>query len=167
MNLAYSTSPGFAHSPDVAVITFEHGDEVLDACDCTPASLPGPGLLDQMAAKNGLKRQEFVAVGYGLSERAKNGPSAPQFRDTTFRRVATATFRSLDPNWLPLSQNPATGDGGTCYGDSGGPNFLAAPQVIAALTVTGDAYCRATNVTFRLDTPAARSFLAGFVTLPS
>ena len=104
-----------------------------------------------------------------MSERAKSGPGAPQFSDTTLRRVATGTFRSLDPNWLHLSQNPATGDGGTCYGDSGGPNFLNVngTDVIAALTVTGDRYCRATNVTFRLDTPTARSFLGGFVTLPN
>jgi hypothetical protein len=35
-----------------------------------------------------------------------------------------------------------------------------------ALTVTGDAVCRATDKTYRLDTKAARAFLSGYVTLP-
>jgi len=62
--------------------------------------------------------------------------------------------------------NPATGDGGTCFGDSGGPNFLGSTNTIAATTITGDAVCRATNVDYRLDTASARSFLQQFVTLP-
>jgi hypothetical protein len=62
--------------------------------------------------------------------------------------------------------NPTLGDGGTCYGDSGGPNFLGDTDILAATTITGDFMCRATNVVYRLDTPAARTFLARFVTLP-
>ena len=38
--------------------------------------------------------------------------------------------------------------------------------VVAATTITGDTACRSTNVDFRLDTAAARSFLASYVTLP-
>ena len=70
--------------------------------------------------------------------------------------------------WLRISMNPATGDGGTCYGDSGGPNFLGDTDVIAATTITGDAVCRSANTTYRLDTPSARAFLAPFpgVVLP-
>jgi hypothetical protein len=67
---------------------------------------------------------------------------------------------------LRLSQNPSTGDGGTCYGDSGGPNFLGDSQVIASITITGDIPCRSRNVTYRLDTLSARAFLGQFVTLP-
>ena len=69
-----------------------------------------------------------------------------------------------------LSQNPATGNGGTCYGDSGGPNFLGAgaseTNILAATTITGDTACRSTNVDFRLDTPSARAFLGQYVALP-
>jgi hypothetical protein len=62
--------------------------------------------------------------------------------------------------------NPSTGNGGPCYGDSGGPNVLGSSTTIAATTITGDAVCRSTNVVYRLDTPSARSFLSGFVALP-
>ena len=53
--------------------------------------------------------------------------------------------------------NPSKGDGGTCYGDSGGPNFLGATNIVAATTITGDSVCRSTNVDYRLDTPDARA----------
>ena len=62
--------------------------------------------------------------------------------------------------------NPSHGDGGTCYGDSGGPNFLGSTDIVAATTVTGDTPCRATNVDYRMDTASARAFLQQFVTLP-
>ena len=79
---------------------------------------------------------------------------------------AVSEFRALNGAWLRLSQNPATGDGGTCYGDSGGPNFLGAgngeTDVVAAVTVAGDAVCRSTNVVYRLDTASAQEFLSTF-----
>jgi hypothetical protein len=68
------------------------------------------------------------------------------------------------------SSGPARGDGGTCYGDSGGPNCLGAgateTNIVAATTITGDFMCCATNVDYRLDTPSARGFLGQYVTLP-
>jgi hypothetical protein len=62
--------------------------------------------------------------------------------------------------------NPSTGNGGTCYGDSGGPHFLGDSDTVVSLTVTGDAWCRATDVTYRLDTESARAYLSEFVDLP-
>jgi hypothetical protein len=71
---------------------------------------------------------------------------------------------------MTLSMNDATGDGGTCYGDSGGPHFLGASEsetdIVASITVTGDAVCKATDKTYRMDTDSARDFLGTFVDLP-
>lgn len=132
-------------------------------------SLPTEGVLDTLAERNGLRDQKFTAVGYGVHEPV-NGPGGPQFPDTNDRWVAVSEFRALNNAWLRLSQVGATGDGGTCYGDSGGPNFLGAgdgeTSIVAAITVTGDAMCRATNVTYRLDKESARRFLRPFVPLP-
>jgi hypothetical protein len=60
------------------------------------------------------------------------------------------------------------GNGGACYGDSGGPNFvtIGGALVLAATTITGDVPCYATNVVYRTDTTSARTFLAQFVALP-
>ena len=135
----------------------------------TPAALPRAGLFDELGAKNGLKGAVFTAVGYGVQERVVGG-GVPFFQDLNPvpRMFAFSRFHALTDAWLRLSQNEATGDGGTCFGDSGGPNFFQAEgvQVVAAITITGDAVCEATNVTYRLDTPAARAFLAPFVPLP-
>jgi hypothetical protein len=62
--------------------------------------------------------------------------------------------------------NPSVGSGGTCFGDSGGPHFQGSSNLVVSVTVTGDRFCRATDVTYRTDTASARGFLEEFVTLP-
>jgi hypothetical protein len=62
--------------------------------------------------------------------------------------------------------NPSTGDGGTCYGDAGGPHFLGDSDMIVSITATGDAPCRAMDITYRLDSESARDYLSRFVELP-
>lgn len=160
----YSQRASDPHDLAVITIAAQHG--------LTPAALPSLNQFEQMAKKNGLRGQQFTAVGYGaLERRHEPGSGQPQFGDGGTRMNAVSSFNALTKAWLRLSQNPATGDAGTCYGDSGGPNFLGAGKdetgVIAAVTVTGDTPCRATNVVYRLDTPGARSFLAEYVTLPA
>src|SRR6185436_19364490 len=39
------------------------------------------------------------------------------------RNQATGTLNAVNPAWLRISMNAATGNGGGCYGDSGGANF--------------------------------------------
>ena len=140
---------------------------VLDEpiADITPAQLPSAGLLDQMKKDGTLKRQSFVAVGYGTVRDDKTGGFHSLYWDPS-RRYVSQKFLSLTPSWLKISMNPATDNGGTCYGDSGGPHFLGSTSIVVSVTVTGDRYCRATDVTYRLDTPSARQFLSQFVTLP-
>ena len=115
------------------------------------------------------KDQQFTAVGYGGQE-AVNQPGGPVIGYLDTREYAVSTFNAVGPSYLRLSQNPATGNGGACYGDSGGPNFLGAgsteTNIIAGITITGDALCKSTNVIYRLDTESARTFLGQFVALP-
>jgi hypothetical protein len=155
--------PGPASDPhDLAVIVLDQGTNGIE-----PAELPALNQFTVMSRKNGLRGQQFTPVGYGALERQHTpGSGQPVFGDGGTRMFAVSTFRALNDAWLRLSQNPSTGNGGTCYGDSGGPNFLGAGEgernVIAAVTVTGDTVCRATNVVYRLDTPGAQEFLATF-----
>jgi secreted trypsin-like serine protease len=127
----------------------------------TPATLPTCGLLDQLSAEGELADAVFTAAGYGLQNRVVGG-GTPYFEDSNPvpRMYAFSSFNALSPGYLRLSQNPATGNGGTCYGDSGGPNFLTVDgvQILVAVTTTGDTACRATNVDYRLDTASAQSF---------
>lgn len=81
---------------------------------------------------------------------------------------APVTFDALNNAWVRLGMTAPQGNGGACYGDSGGPNFavLGGRKILAATTITGDTPCYATNVAYRFDTPGARAFLSPFVKLP-
>ena len=129
----------------------------------TPATLPACGLLDELAARNGLKFAVFTPVGYGVQNRVVGG-GVPFFQDLNPvpRMYAFSSFNALNRGYLRLSQNPSTGNGGTCFGDSGGPDFLTVngQQILAAITITGDLVCRSTNVDYRLDTSSAQAFFA-------
>ena len=144
-------------SGDIAVLILEQNVAVA------PATLPSCGLLDQLAAQNGLKSAVFTAAGYGVQNRVVGG-GVPFFQDLNPipRMFSFSSFNSLNRGYLRLSQNPSTGNGGTCFGDSGGPNFLTVngQQILAAITITGDLVCRSTNVGYRLDTASAQAFLA-------
>ena len=157
---AYSKSQSDPH--DIAVVVLD--TDVADAENITPARLPAAGSLASLSGS-----QKFTSVGYG-AQAVTNGPGGKTFHYVDIRYVAVGTLNSLTKSWLRVSQNASTGNGGTCYGDSGGPNFLGAgtgeTDIVAATTITGDTPCRSTNVDYRLDTASARAFLGQFVTLP-
>jgi secreted trypsin-like serine protease len=163
------TNPNYNQSQsdpgDIAVLIVQE----RDTRRVTPAVLPTAGLLDQLASQNGLQNAVFTPVGYGLQNRVVGGgPPFFQDRNPVPRMYAFSSFNALNNSFLRLSQNPSTGNGGTCFGDSGGPNFtnVNGTRILAAITITGDSVCRSTNVTYRLDTAASREFLAPHVTLP-
>ena len=70
------------------------------------------------------------------------------------------SFKNLFPAWLTLSGNTSADTELTCFGDSGGPHFLGDSNVIVSLTATGGGPCKSTEVTYRIDTPSARQYLA-------
>ncbi len=151
-------NPSQGDSGDIGVLILERSVRAV-----TPATLPACGLLDQLVAQNGLKTATFTNAGYGLQNRVVGG-GLPFFQDLNPipRMFSFSSFNSLNGGYLRLSQNPSTGNGGTCFGDSGGPNFLTVngKQLIVAITITGDSVCRSTNVDYRLDTVSAQGFLA-------
>jgi secreted trypsin-like serine protease len=155
------TNPNYnqsqSDSGDIGVLILERSARV------TPATLPSCGLLDQLVAQNGLKTATFTNVGYGVQNRVVGG-GVPFFQDLNPipRMFSFSSFNSLNGGYLRLSQNQSTGNGGTCFGDSGGPNFMTlnGQQRIVSITITGDTVCRSTNVVYRLDTVSAQGFLA-------
>jgi secreted trypsin-like serine protease len=151
------------NSFDIAVVVFDQ-----PVTGITPAQLPTAGLLDQMKADGTLNQgTRFTSVGYGDSEFV-NGPGGQTTTHLQARHYAVGAYNSLTAAFLHLTQN--SGNGGTCNGDSGGPNYLGAgageTSIIVGITVTGDTHCKSTNVDFRLDTPTARDFLDDYVVLP-
>lgn len=140
---------------DLAVVVLDRPVKGIAA-----ARLPRAGSLGALPPE-----QRFTPVGYGAYD-VTMGPGGASFSYDDVRMVTSGTLSATNKAYLRLSMNESTGDGGTCYGDSGGPNFLGSSDVLAATTITGDAVCRSTNVVYRLDTVPARQFLARFVALP-
>jgi Trypsin len=153
----YTGAQGDPH--DLAVVVFDQA-----VTGIMPAQLPRAGSLSNLPRDQG-----FTSVGYGSQFLTID--HGPKFHYADVRYVSTSnTLFAINKAWLRISMNPTLGDGGTCYGDSGGPNFLGAgsteTNIVAATTITGDFMCRATNVIYRLDTASARNFLGQYVTLP-
>jgi len=157
--------PGYNHDMadlhDIGVVFLPQGS--TDGID--PAAVPPLGLLDELNTKNGLKGQTFLTVGYGSTRLDKTKGFQPLYYED-MRQFAFGTFSSLTKSWLHISMNPAKGDGGTCYGDSGGPHFLGDSDLLVSITVTGDSPCRASDVTYRIDTASAQAFLSDYINFP-
>jgi V8-like Glu-specific endopeptidase len=154
---AYDQAQSDPH--DLAVVVLDRPVKRI-----APARLPGAGSLSGLTGS-----ARFTSVGYG-AQAVTGGPGGKTLDYADVRFVATGTLNSLTPAWLRISQNASTGNGGTCYGDSGGPNFLGADasetNVVAGTTISGDTFCGSTNVDYRLDTASARAFLGRYVNLP-
>lgn len=131
--------------------------------DIEPANLPYAGYLDDLK-KEGLLREKavgarFTVVGYGgiLSW------PPPEITYEDERLMAESEYKALTPVWLHMSQNRLQNDGGTCFGDSGGPAFYTTAEgdeILVGLTSWGDAMCVATGFDYRVDIPQTLDFIA-------
>lgn len=144
---------------DVGVVVLD-----ADAGSAPYATLPRVGELNRMAARRGQQDVTFTAVGYGLQ---KSFPDAAAWKTQSDRVRMLATPKLLQINVpgftgdfsLLLSNNAHTG--GTCFGDSGGPNFIGSSNVIGAVTSYGiNGNCAGTGGVFRMDTVNVQSWLA-------
>ena len=154
----YETAPFFFH--DVGMIElaepFEPG---------VFGELPAVDSLDQYKTRRGHNDLFFTSVGYGLqwinpvfveAERVRMvaNPQLIQINSAlTAHGGASAKF----------TNNPGTG-GGTCFGDSGGPNFLGDTTVVAGVTSFGlNGNCAGTGGVFRTDRQNVQDFIYGFM----
>jgi secreted trypsin-like serine protease len=125
-------------------------------------ALPALGVLDRMSAAGALKSTPTTVLGYGTIQQSVVPGSGPAFYDSSERRSAVLFTTSLDPVWIHQEMSIAKGQGGACYGDSGGPSLmdLGGRSTVVGVTSTGDGACFATNVSSRVDTASALDFLA-------
>jgi secreted trypsin-like serine protease len=136
--------------------------------DRTPAELPTEGLLDELKAakvlSKGSNKAKFTVVGYGGS---LEWP--PPVIDYYYKRqYAESEYRALLPAWLRLSQNQATGDGGSCFGDSGGPVFWSddnGDDILVGITSWGDPNCISPSFNYRIDIPESLNFIYSVLNL--
>ena len=158
-----TTHPSY---PTAAFFVNDVGVVVLDAGQTGPgpyASLPAERELDRLAKRRGLQNVTFTAVGYGLQRinpvfveaervRMRATPHLLQINSPGF----TGDFSVL------LSNNHSTG--GTCFGDSGGPNFIGNTLTVGGVTSFGiNGNCAGTGGVFRMDTKNALDFVRPFI----
>ena len=133
-------------------------------------ALPTEDYLDELAATYNNQNLTFTAVGYGGQ---KSYPTAAEWKEqfNKVRMVATPHLLQINtPGFtgdfsLLLSNNTATG--GTCFGDSGGPNFIFDTNVIAGVTSFGmNSTCAGTGGVYRIDKADDLDWLATFGVYP-
>ena len=110
--------------------------------------------LDQLDALKPRESTRFTAVGYGLQ---KAFPDAASWKDSALR------IRMVSNPYLVQINTGFTGDfslllsnnaysGGTCFGDSGGPNFVGSSNVVGGVTSYGLNWaCGGTGGVYRVD----------------
>jgi secreted trypsin-like serine protease len=152
----YETAPFYVH--DVGVVILKK-----------PIKLAKYGTLPKANQLDALKPERdttFTAVGYGLQ---KSFPDAASWKDAAFRVRMVAYPHLLQintgltgPGSLLLSNNANTG--GTCFGDSGGPNFLGDSNVVAGITSFGmNSTCGGTGGVFRTDRQDVLDFVKSYL----
>jgi hypothetical protein len=125
--------------------------------------LPAQDVLDKLAKRRGLQNVTFTAVGYGLQQ------INPVFIESALiRMVATPHLIQINvPGFtgdfsLLLSNNHSTG--GTCFGDSGGPNFIGDSNVVGGVTSFGiNGNCAGTGGVYRMDRSGPLNWVASFL----
>jgi V8-like Glu-specific endopeptidase len=129
--------------------------------------LPTVNQLDALKTKRGTQDVTFTAVGYGLQESFPDAASW-QEHNVKVRMVANPKLNQINvPGFtgdfsLLLSNNANTG--GTCFGDSGGPNFLGNSNVVAGVTSFGiNSTCAGTGGVFRMDRQNVLDFVNSFL----
>jgi secreted trypsin-like serine protease len=133
----------------------------------TYGTLADVGLLDELATKRGKQDRSFTVVGYGLQS------VVPTLQADRVRYRADVQL--IDVNGtagIPagtsasFTNNPGggNGEGGTCFGDSGGPIFYQDSNVIAAITSYGlNNNCAGTGGGYRVDTVDDQAFINSFL----
>jgi secreted trypsin-like serine protease len=146
-----------------AFFLFDLGVVVLDKAMKMPVygALPQQDVLDRMAKKD----VTFTAVGYGLQQ---SFPDAASFKENNVK-VRMVAY----PKLIQINVPGATGDfsmllsnnantGGTCFGDSGGPNFIGDSNVIGGVTSYGkNSTCAGTGGVYRVDRADDLNWLYG------
>ena len=150
-------SGGRDNTFDLAVIVFDE-----PVVGISPAALPTEDMVSNLSNRE-LKRSPFLTAGYGAVRDTRQGASQG-ISFNSQRRWAWQHVDSLTPAWLTLSKNLTADEGGTCFGDSGGPHFLG--TTVVAVSIIGDRFCKAIDQTYRLDTTWSRDFLSEFVAFP-
>lgn len=153
-----------------AFFLYDLGVVVLDSSRAVSMSqygaLPKQDILDDLARRRGLKNTTFTAVGYGLQRINPVFVEAARVRMFATPHLVQINVPGQTGDFsILLSNNASTG--GTCFGDSGGPNFIGDSNVIGGVTSFGkNGNCAGTGGVYRVDRKDDLDWLATFGLFP-
>jgi secreted trypsin-like serine protease len=147
----YETSGDPFYMHDVGVVILSEPFELDEY-----GALPEQDQFDDLPMPSGKSDKTwFTSVGYG-QQRIFTDEEQWEMVSERIRMVANPFLKQINVPGITgdyslwLSNNHSTG--GTCYGDSGGPNFLGDSNVIAGVTSFGmNATCSGSGGVFRTD----------------
>ena len=147
----YETAPFFYN--DVGVVILAEPIYLDDY-----GELPEVDELDDYKTARGLNKLWFTAVGYGLQLVNPVHVMADRVRMVAYPRLIQINTGYVGDYSLLLSNN--TNTGGTCFGDSGGPNFMFDSNVVGGITSYGNnGNCAGTGGVFRTDRQNVQDFI--------
>jgi secreted trypsin-like serine protease len=118
--------------------------------------------VDQLDALKPSSSTTFTAVGYGLQRINPVFIQADLIRMSALPHLIQINTGFTGIGSLLLSNNASTG--GTCFGDSGGPNYLGATNVVAGVTSFGlNGTCGGTGGVFRMDRSDVLAFVGKYL----
>ena len=124
--------------------------------------LPEAGLVDTLKNKT-----DIDLVGYGVQEMVHGG-GPPYWTGLRHRLYAPSQLVSGKfvhaAEFMRLSLNPGGGTGGTCFGDSGGPDLLGGTDTVLAVNSYVTNYnCAGVGYSSRVDIPEVLEWIYGYL----
>lgn len=118
--------------------------------------------VNQLDALKPSSHTTFTAVGYGLQRINPVFVQADLIRQSALPHLIQINTGFTGIGSLLLSNNASTG--GTCFGDSGGPNYLGATNVVGGVTSFGlNGTCGGTGGVFRMDRSDVLAFVGTYL----
>jgi len=133
-------------------------------------ALPAAGLVDTLKNKTPI---DFV--GYGVQYQAQipgnQLPQPPPYYRWTGPRIRMYAPSNLvsgnfvnAAEFMRLALNPGGGSGGTCYGDSGGPDLLGGTDIVLAVnSYVTSVNCSGVGYSGRVDIPEILEWIYSFL----
>lgn len=151
---------------DIGVVVL---DEPVDLS--AHAVLPSAGLVDELKPK-----AKIDFVGYGVQYQAQipgnevtqSPPPRGRWAGPRVRMYAPSELVSgkfvHSAEYMKLALNPGGGSGGTCFGDSGGPDLKGGTDTVLAVnSYVTNVNCSGVGYAARVDVPEVLAWIEGFL----